>query len=105
MIGYLMWKEKLTYAQALASVQQCRSVVEPNPGFALQLQEFERKGCKLDDWSGWGQESLERAFRRSSTSGRKVVHHFSDIIRRFHVHSMTEDDMVYNPYSDTVLDL
>jgi len=104
-IGYLMWKEKLPYTQALASVQQSRSVVEPNPGFALQLQEFEQNGCKLDDWAGWGEESLERAFRRTSPSGRKVVHSYYEIIRHFHVHSLTDDDMVYDPNNDTVLDL
>jgi len=103
-VGYLMWKERLSYVTALAHAQRARPVVEPNPGFALQLQDWEQSACELTRWTGWGQEKLERCFRRSSTSGRKVVHHFTDIIRRFHTHSLTDNDVVFEEH-DTVLDL
>ena len=63
-VGYLMWKERLSYVTALAHAQRARPVVEPNPGFALQLQDWEQSACELTRWTGWGQEKLERCFRR-----------------------------------------
>jgi hypothetical protein len=103
-VGYLMWKNKQPVEAALAHVQRCRPVVEPNPGFMLQLQDFGRSDCALEAWGGWGEEQLRRSFRRSSVSGRRVVHHFSEVIRKFHVHSLTEEDTVFNE-EDTVLAL
>jgi hypothetical protein len=100
-IGYLMWRERLSYETALAHVQQARAVVDPNEGFTLQLQEFERISCDLAAWKGWDKQRLERCFRRHSVSGRRVVHGFSDVIRRFHVHSLTEDDTVF--FDSTVM--
>lgn len=103
-VGYLMWKNKQPVEAALAQVQRCRPVVEPNPGFMLQLQDFGRSNCALEEWAGWGEEQLRRSFRRSSVSGRRVVHHFSEVIRKFHVHSLTEEDTVFQE-EDTVLAL
>eukprot|EP00775_Hariotina_reticulata_P009813 gene9813-9971_t len=100
-IGYLMWRERLSYETALAHVQQARPVVDPNEGFTLQLQEFERISCDLGAWKGWDKQRLERCFRRHNVSGRRVVHGFSDVIRRFHVHSLTEDDTVF--FDSTVM--
>eukprot|EP00878_Enallax_costatus_P016213 GHUV01017006.1.p1 GENE.GHUV01017006.1~~GHUV01017006.1.p1 ORF type:complete len:143 (+),score=28.82 GHUV01017006.1:64-429(+) len=94
-IGYLMWRERLSYDTALAHVQQARAIVDPNEGFTLQLREFERLSCDLDLWRGWDKQRLERCFRRCNVSGRRVVHGYSDVIRRFHVHSLTEDDPVF----------
>uniref|UniRef100_A0A383WFK4 Protein-tyrosine-phosphatase n=1 Tax=Tetradesmus obliquus TaxID=3088 RepID=A0A383WFK4_TETOB len=94
-IGYLMWRERLSYDTALAHVQQARPVVDPNEGFSLQLQEFERLGCRLEAWKGWDKQRLERCFRRNHVSGRRVVHGFSDVIRRFHVHDITDDNLVF----------
>lgn len=94
-IGYVMWRERLSYDTALAHVQQARPVIDPNEGFALQLQEFERISCRLDAWKGWDKQRLERCFRRSHVSGRRTVHGFSDVIRRFHVHDLTDDNLVF----------
>jgi hypothetical protein len=41
-IGYLMWKNKLSYKEALDFVKKKRKVIELNPGFEQQLMEFER---------------------------------------------------------------
>lgn len=100
-IGYLMWRERLSRETALAHVQQARPVVDPNEGFDLQLREFERMNCDLNSWKGWDKQRLERCFRRHHVSGRRVVHGFSDVIRRFHVHSLTEDDTVF--FDSTVM--
>ncbi len=94
-VGYIMWRERLSYETALAHVQQARPCVSPNEGFALQLDEFGRAGCDPKRWRGWDRERLDRCFRRSHVSGRRIVHGFSHLIRRFHVHSLTDDDTVY----------
>lgn len=100
-IGYLMWRERLSRETALAHVQQARPVVDPNEGFDLQLREFERMNCDLSSWKGWDKQRLEQCFRRHHVSGRSVVHGFSDVIRRFHVHNITEDDTVF--FDSTVM--
>lgn len=100
-IGYLMWRERLSRETALAHVQQARPVVDPNEGFDLQLREFERINCDLSSWKGWDKQRLEQCFRRHHVSGRRVVHGFSDVIRRFHVHNLTEDDTVF--FDSTVM--
>lgn len=100
-IAYLMWREKLSQETARAHVQQARPVVDPNEGFHLQLLEFERIGCNLDAWKGWDKQRLERCFRRHHVSGRRVVHGFSDVIRRFHVHDVTDDNVVF--FDSTVM--
>ena len=79
----------------------CTAVVDPNEGFDLQLREFERINCDLNAWKGWDKQRLERCFRRHHVSGRRVVHGFSDVIRRFHVHSLTDDDTVF--FDSTVM--
>jgi hypothetical protein len=37
-------------------------VVEPNPGFALQLHEFGRSGCCLETWKAWDEARLDHCF-------------------------------------------
>ncbi|XP_024536851.1 dual specificity protein phosphatase 1B [Selaginella moellendorffii] len=44
-IAYLMWKEKLSASEALASLRKCSPTVKPNSGFMKQLQVFESSGC------------------------------------------------------------
>lgn len=102
--GYLMWRERLGCDAAVAVVRATRPIADPNDGFVLQLREFEASACNLAEWSGWGHAALERALRRSSSSGRRVVHTYSDVIRRFHCHSLTEDDTVFCE-NDTILEL
>lgn len=96
-----MWRERLSYDTALAHVQQARPVVDPNEGFTLQLKEFERLNCNFELWGGWDKQRLERCFKRCHVSGRRVVHGYSDVIRRFHVHSLTDDDTVF--FDSTVM--
>ena len=102
--GYLMWAEKLPCEAALATVRAARPVADPNEGFLLQLREFGDSGCNLAAWRGWGRAAFERSLRRDSASGRRVVHTYSDIIRRFHMHSLTDDDTVFAD-GDTILAL
>jgi protein-tyrosine phosphatase len=47
-IGYIMSKEKLSYAEAFASVRKKR-IIGPNPGFVHQLQMFEAIEWDLKD--------------------------------------------------------
>ncbi|EFJ34187.1 hypothetical protein SELMODRAFT_406660 [Selaginella moellendorffii] len=47
MIAYLMWKEKLSFADALASLKKSSPSVDPNPGFVTQLKAFETNGFKV----------------------------------------------------------
>lgn len=65
LIGYLMSREGLSYEAALAQLQGARPCVAPNPGFALQLQEFARSGCCLEAWQasgGWDAQRLDDCF-------------------------------------------
>eukprot|EP00877_Chromochloris_zofingiensis_P006146 jgi/Chrzof1/1785/Cz10g21020.t1 len=101
-VGYLMWKEHLTFAQALHQVKEARPMVDPNWGFCLQLQQFESQGCCLATWQGWDRLEMKRVVRSSSASGRSVVHGLAEMIRHFHVHTL-DDDTVYT--DDSVLDL
>ncbi len=94
-IGYIMWRERLSFDTALAHVQQARPIVDPNEGFTLQLQEFERLGCNLDAWKGWDKQRLEHCLSKSSVSGRRAVHGMSDIIGRFHRQGMEDDSTVF----------
>ena len=47
-IAYLMYKNKVTYAEALETVKSRRPMVCPNEGFVSQLLLFEEMGCKID---------------------------------------------------------
>lgn len=87
-----MKHSRIAYTEALKQVQQARPVVNPNMGFVLQLQKFERLNCNVNLWSGWDQQRLEKALRQNSVSGRRAVQGLSDIIRRFHVHDLEDDD-------------
>ena len=55
-IGYRMWKEKLSVDAAVARVMAARSVVWPNPGFKCQLQQFEALKWDASKWNGWSSE-------------------------------------------------
>merc|ERR1712130_480356 len=41
-IGYLMWKQKMTFADAKYAVKQKRNIISINAGFENQLREFEK---------------------------------------------------------------
>lgn len=62
LIGYLMSREQLSYEAALAELQAVRPQVQPNAGFALQLQEWGRQGCCLDSWTSWDQARMDDCF-------------------------------------------
>jgi len=93
LIGYLMWKERLSFATALAHLQEARPCVQPNQGFSLQLQQFEAGGSSIapGSWGGWGKQQLESSLAETSVSGRRAVHDMADLIRRFHL-AADEDD-------------
>lgn len=93
--AYLMSHARFSFDTALSHVQQARPVADPNQGFRLQLQEFERLGCCCESWAGWDRQRFERCFKSSSVSGRRAVHGMADLIRRFHVHDVCDDDLVF----------
>lgn len=41
-IGYLMRKNEFTLDEALSHVQSCRSIVQPNPSFMIQLTNYQQ---------------------------------------------------------------
>lgn len=55
-IGYLMWKEQISYQEAYAAVKRCRPIIWPNDGFICQLQEFEQAGKDVSKWQGWSMQ-------------------------------------------------
>lgn len=55
-IGYCMWKDKLSLDAAIQQVMQARSVIWPNPGFKCQLRRFEALSCDVNKWSGWNSQ-------------------------------------------------
>lgn len=59
-IAYVMAQRCCSYDTALAVVRASRSIVNPNKGFVLQLQEWERMEWDWDSWPGW---DLERFMR------------------------------------------
>ena len=42
-VAWVMKQQRIRFVEALAFVQRIRSIVLPNPGFAEQLQEFEKQ--------------------------------------------------------------
>jgi len=42
-IAYLMYKDKLSYDEALARIKARDELIEPNTGFATQLRDFEKR--------------------------------------------------------------
>ena len=90
--GYIMARGRLDADEAVARVRAARPTVRPNEGFALQLHEFGRDGCDPKRWRGWDAERLCTALSASSVSGRRALHGFSSIVRRFHVHDIERDD-------------
>lgn len=62
LIGYLMARERLAYESALSALQGVRPVVQPNPGFVLQLQDWGRASCCLDSWQAWSKDRLDDCF-------------------------------------------
>jgi hypothetical protein len=94
-----MTHARFSFDTALSHVQQARAIVDPNQGFRLQLQEFERLGCCCESWTGWDKLRYERCFKSSSVSGRRAVHGMADLIRRFHVHDVCDDSTVFSDSS------
>jgi hypothetical protein len=45
-IGYLMWRDSLSFDQSLQAVKAVRPFIKPNQGFVKQLAEYERLGCQ-----------------------------------------------------------
>lgn len=41
-IGYLMWKQNISFEDAKYAVKQKRGIIAPNAGFERQLKEFEK---------------------------------------------------------------
>ncbi|KAG2487860.1 hypothetical protein HYH03_013576 [Edaphochlamys debaryana] len=64
-IAYLMWKERLEFVAAAERVYAARPCISPNPGFVLQLLEWERGGREFGGWKPWSRhrflDSLEDA--------------------------------------------
>jgi protein-tyrosine phosphatase len=48
LVAYLMWSHHMSVESALAYVRKNRPIINPNPGFMTQLQEFERQGFALN---------------------------------------------------------
>jgi protein-tyrosine phosphatase len=49
-IAYLMYSEKLAFKEAAAAVKEVRPVICPNPGFVLQLKEWEKLEHEFSMW-------------------------------------------------------
>lgn len=47
-IGYLMRKKDFTMQEALAHVQSCRSIVQPNSSFLMQLETLQRQTIQTE---------------------------------------------------------
>jgi hypothetical protein len=59
-IGYLMWKHRVSYQQAYKVVKDSRPWINPNYGFADQLNEFERLNFDLYQWRAWRHKVKEQ---------------------------------------------
>ena len=46
-VAYVMKEEGLSRDAALQSVQEARDCASPNPGFMVQLKQWEGMGCEL----------------------------------------------------------
>lgn len=44
-IGYLMWREELSFEDAYSQVKMARPSIHPNRGFHQQLQSYNPQGC------------------------------------------------------------
>lgn len=55
-IGYCMWKDKVSAEAATAAVQRARGCIWPNAGFKCQLREFEAMHCDASRWTGWSMQ-------------------------------------------------
>ena len=64
-IGYLMWRNKMTFADAADKVRKARPVSSPNAGFICQLIKYEKK---LDKKRGEIIDELLRLKQHSETS-------------------------------------
>jgi predicted protein tyrosine phosphatase len=96
LIGWLMAREGLSYEVALAQMQAVRPQVQPNPGFVMQLREFERLGAQPGSWRGWSQAAADAAFAAASVSRRREVCGLADMIRAFHMADVGEEDCVFD---------
>ncbi|KAG2432596.1 hypothetical protein HXX76_008936 [Chlamydomonas incerta] len=52
-IAYLMWKERIGFVAAAERVYAARPFISPNPGFVLQLRQWEKMGMDFAAWPGW----------------------------------------------------
>ncbi|KAG2502168.1 hypothetical protein HYH03_000655 [Edaphochlamys debaryana] len=52
-MAYLMARGGLSLEDARAAVKAARPLVNPNQGFALQLQAFQDAGCSVEGWQPW----------------------------------------------------
>jgi hypothetical protein len=52
-LGYLMARHGLSFDQSLTHLRRVRPWVNPNAGFVLQLQEWERLGRGHSNWRPW----------------------------------------------------
>eukprot|EP00775_Hariotina_reticulata_P006465 gene6465-6693_t len=50
-IGYCMWKDRMSADAAIKAVTKARSVVWPNAGFKCQLREFEQLSWDASKWT------------------------------------------------------
>jgi hypothetical protein len=49
MVGYVMYKKKMSAEEAMAFVKEKRAWINPNPGFLRQLSLFQDLGYKIDE--------------------------------------------------------
>ena len=84
------------HAAAAAAVTAARPQVQPNTGFALQLQEFGRRGCSLEGWIPWDEGRMNDCFAGVSVSRRREVNGLSAMIRHFHMADVGEEDTVFD---------
>jgi hypothetical protein len=52
-LGYLMARRGMTFADALGHLRGRRPIANPNAGFAAQLRELEKAGADPARWRGW----------------------------------------------------
>eukprot|EP00877_Chromochloris_zofingiensis_P003166 jgi/Chrzof1/12850/Cz07g09180.t1 len=57
-IGYLMWRDGVSYHEAYHKVKLQRPRIQPNDGFELQLQLFACQGFDIGNWQGWDDKAF-----------------------------------------------
>eukprot|EP00873_Tetraselmis_striata_P004571 jgi/Tetstr1/424835/TSEL_015338.t1 len=72
-LGYLMWKDNLTFDEAWRVVHAARPWICPNDGFKKQLREFERLGCDLAKWRAWRHVEPQQHEQNRRAAATKMV--------------------------------